>query len=339
LRANAHAINDFNGCANAHADGPSAEIIPLRRGKFPHGQFIVLPKAAVHDSRMSGVPLRVLAELADYVTAPDQWCFPSAQRIADGLGLSKRAVQYALHRAQACGHLEIERSRGRRPNRYRLVFAEELNRAQPCTVEDPPTVQAAAPNRAKDRPPTVHGRAPESDSRTRLKNETHHHHSQPRAREPAPPSGGGGDGWHEGRFDDADRLAREPSRGADASARQGHERDDETVELIVTESDETDDCPSPGERFSCRRGDAAKYLAAGWCRWPDAFDEWKPSPRVVARVREERPDLDEDDINWRTLEWREYAEEHGRPRDLEASWLGWMRKTPERQRQAKLGAR
>lgn len=60
----------------------------------------------------------------------------------------------------------------------------------------------------------------------------------------------------------------------------------------------------------------------------DPEARWHPPRPLVERIRQERPDLTTDRINDRTEEWREYARHNGKPADREASWLGWMRKTP-----------
>jgi hypothetical protein len=64
----------------------------------------------------------------------------------------------------------------------------------------------------------------------------------------------------------------------------------------------------------------------------EGMNGWQPSPALIAQVRAKRPDLTESMIARRTTEWRDYAGENGAPRNLAASWRGFLLKTPKSQR-------
>jgi uncharacterized protein YdaU (DUF1376 family) len=57
-------------------------------------------------------------------------------------------------------------------------------------------------------------------------------------------------------------------------------------------------------------------------------DVLRPSPEIVASFRGERPDLDMRQIQARTDEWREFLGDKDRPRNVDKSWRGFLRKTP-----------
>jgi len=59
---------------------------------------------------------------------------------------------------------------------------------------------------------------------------------------------------------------------------------------------------------------------------------WRVPNELEARLQQKRRDITTEHMRSRTREWREYAVEHGIPRDFAKSWLGWQMATPLRRR-------
>jgi len=83
---------------------------------------------AVRDSELEWVAKATLMTLSTYMNGRAE-AWPSKEALAAGSGLSKRAVDEAVKRAEVAGYLVVSRSRGRSSNRYLGAIP---NRAQPA---------------------------------------------------------------------------------------------------------------------------------------------------------------------------------------------------------------
>ena len=101
----------------------------MSRGTYPRGKFIVIPKAAAYDVRLTDGALRVLMILQDHSSGPDDRMFPSVRRLAELGGMSDRHARRALRLLEGCGHIattpRIRAGRGKTTNNYRVIFAND----------------------------------------------------------------------------------------------------------------------------------------------------------------------------------------------------------------------
>jgi DNA-binding MarR family transcriptional regulator len=112
---------------------------------------------AVRDSELDPTAKHVGHVLGTYMnTAGDT--FVGKKTLANGASLkSVRAVDGAIARLEAAGYLEIQRSKGRRPNHYVAVTPHAdagFGEANPASDDSQPRIS---------RQPTPHGGAPEVD--------------------------------------------------------------------------------------------------------------------------------------------------------------------------------
>ncbi|AWN43485.1 helix-turn-helix domain-containing protein [Methylobacterium durans] len=98
----------------------------------------------------------VAARLLDFFNSQTGRCCPSYQALADGTGLKRRAIIYAIQELEQAGWIAVERVKGgaAAANRYATnAFQIDFSR----TASNDPTVHDGAPSRVhEDAPLTVH---------------------------------------------------------------------------------------------------------------------------------------------------------------------------------------
>lgn len=110
-----------------------------QRPASTEGRFVRLAAAAVFDARLSAEAVRVLAAFASYADRNGQ-CWPAVGTVAERLGVTRRAIQYALKHLEQAGYLVKEhqtRARGGYgTSKYTLLFPPALpTSARPIDVK------------------------------------------------------------------------------------------------------------------------------------------------------------------------------------------------------------
>lgn len=106
---------------------------------FTKKRFLWLDQVA-EDASLPPSSARVAIILCRYFSRVEGYAWPSIDRIAEHLTLSKNAVRSTLHSMERAGHLTIERRGGRRrSNRYRyLLMSAKPSSHLECLAEEMP---------------------------------------------------------------------------------------------------------------------------------------------------------------------------------------------------------
>lgn len=134
----------FTGTAGRHSMDMRGALPSDDLKHHAPGTFAIVPAAAARDRRLGKItPRDVLAELCRYRNAVDYACYPSLERVALDLGISRRSVQKHIKKLIDCGHLaaqsRVRQGRGGwTSNQYWILFPSVENEkpALPARCED-----------------------------------------------------------------------------------------------------------------------------------------------------------------------------------------------------------
>jgi len=136
-------------------------------------QFSIIPRAVIR-ADISATARVVYAEIASYYWGADSKIFPSYNRIADNIGMSRRTAIRAVAELVAAGLIEktpqIKESGGSSTNLYNIIPSDKIVTPPSDKIVTPPSDKIVTPNKTKNLNKNINLKINNTRAQARAKN-------------------------------------------------------------------------------------------------------------------------------------------------------------------------